>query len=560
RILAVQSPCREGSIIMTASVAGLRSNAGPTPYSASKAAVVSLAQTTAYQLAGTGVRVNTICPGLIETGMTSPVFEGARRRGTEKKIGQLNPLKRGAHADEVARVVLFLGSDEASYVNGQAWAIDGGLSAGHPPWLIKEMATAQSHNNRLRRRAQQKKPREKKPKAENPITAAVKKWLATISQAPGGSGPDDQTQQLLLDSAPKRWVVYEPMVLLPSGSFTSDVWQTVLDTEAAAAHHHLLWSSILTSLSLSSAAPLTHLAVNEGIPPRSGPGQHENVLRSPGGLRMLHGDFGPADPSGGGVTDEDLNRAFWVSTRQNGILQTWAPRWTMFSRGNVKEKARLLSLLQQNDNCGRSWAVDLYAGIGYFAFSYAARGLRVLAWELNAWSVEGLRRGGERNGWRVRVVREPQDLERHTGELLLPTGEAEDGDDARIVVFQESNVEAARRVKELREGMAGGVEVRHVNCGFLPSSLPTWRAALGIVAGNSGSGDGGWLHLHENVGVKQIGARAVEVQGMLRGWAVEDDDAESRETTVEVAHTEMVKTFAPDVWHCVFDVRVGRAA
>ncbi|KAL8296679.1 hypothetical protein RB597_005995 [Gaeumannomyces tritici] len=125
-------PVSGGSIIMTASVAGIRSNAGPTPYSASKAAVVSMAQTMAYQLAGTGVRVNAICPGLIETGMTAPVFEGARRRGTEGKVGQLNPLKRAAHADEVARVALFLGSDESSYVNGQAWAVDGGLSAGHP--------------------------------------------------------------------------------------------------------------------------------------------------------------------------------------------------------------------------------------------------------------------------------------------------------------------------------------------------------------------------------------------------------------------------------------------
>ncbi len=121
-----------GSIICTASVAGLRSNAGPTAYSASKAAVISLAQTLSYQLVGTGVRVNAICPGLIETGMTAPVFESARARGTEGKIGQLNPLKRAAQADEVARVALFLGTDEASYVNGQAWAVDGGLSAGHP--------------------------------------------------------------------------------------------------------------------------------------------------------------------------------------------------------------------------------------------------------------------------------------------------------------------------------------------------------------------------------------------------------------------------------------------
>ena len=125
-------PYPGGSIILTASVAGLRSNAGSSDYSASKAAVISIAQTSSYQLAATGIRVNTICPGLIETGMTATVFEKARARGTERKVGQLNPLQRGAVADEVARAALFLGSDESSYVNGQAWAICGGLSAGHP--------------------------------------------------------------------------------------------------------------------------------------------------------------------------------------------------------------------------------------------------------------------------------------------------------------------------------------------------------------------------------------------------------------------------------------------
>ncbi|KAK7726847.1 hypothetical protein SLS63_007465 [Diaporthe eres] len=121
-----------GSIIMTASVAGIRSNAGPTPYSASKSGVINMATTMAYQLAGSNIRVNAICPGVVETGMTAPMYESARARGTERKIGQLNPLKRGSAADEVARVALFLGSDESSYVNGQAWAVDGGLSAGHP--------------------------------------------------------------------------------------------------------------------------------------------------------------------------------------------------------------------------------------------------------------------------------------------------------------------------------------------------------------------------------------------------------------------------------------------
>lgn len=125
-------PYPTGSIIGTASVAGIRSNAGAADYSASKAAVISLMQTISYQLAGTGIRCNAICPGIIETGMTSPMYELARQKGTEKKIGQLNPLKRGGVADEVARAVLFLASDESSYVNGQAIPVCGGLSAGHP--------------------------------------------------------------------------------------------------------------------------------------------------------------------------------------------------------------------------------------------------------------------------------------------------------------------------------------------------------------------------------------------------------------------------------------------
>ena len=123
---------RRGSIICTASVAGLRSGAGGLPYSASKAGVISLVQTAANQLAGTGVRINAICPGLIETGMTRPIFEQARARGSERKIGQLNPLRRPGAPEEIAQTALFLASDAASYIDGQAIAVDGGLSTSHP--------------------------------------------------------------------------------------------------------------------------------------------------------------------------------------------------------------------------------------------------------------------------------------------------------------------------------------------------------------------------------------------------------------------------------------------
>src|SRR5436190_18046895 len=129
---AVMIPTGKGSIICTASVAGIRSGAGGPAYSASKAGVISLAQTAANELYGTGVRVNAIAPGLIETGMTKPIFDGARARGNEDKIGQLNPTTRYGVPDEIARAGLFLASDEASYVNGQTLAVDGGLSTSHP--------------------------------------------------------------------------------------------------------------------------------------------------------------------------------------------------------------------------------------------------------------------------------------------------------------------------------------------------------------------------------------------------------------------------------------------
>jgi NAD(P)-dependent dehydrogenase (short-subunit alcohol dehydrogenase family) len=121
-----------GSIICTASVAGLRSGAGGAAYSASKAGVISLVQSAAQQLAGTGIRVNAICPGLIETGMTKPMYDIARERGQEQRIGELNPLRRGGEPDEIAQAALFLATDQSSYVNGTALVVDGGLSSSHP--------------------------------------------------------------------------------------------------------------------------------------------------------------------------------------------------------------------------------------------------------------------------------------------------------------------------------------------------------------------------------------------------------------------------------------------
>ena len=121
-----------GSIILNSSVASLRANSGDAAYSASKAGINNLAAVAANELAGTGVRVNAILPGLIETDAAKFVFDAARKAGAEHKLGQFNPLKRPGMPDEVAAMAAFLASDDASYINGQQLIVDGGFSSTHP--------------------------------------------------------------------------------------------------------------------------------------------------------------------------------------------------------------------------------------------------------------------------------------------------------------------------------------------------------------------------------------------------------------------------------------------
>jgi meso-butanediol dehydrogenase / (S,S)-butanediol dehydrogenase / diacetyl reductase len=120
---------RSGSIVNTASVAGIRSGAGGNAYSASKAALINFTRTAACDLGAFHVRVNAVCPGLVETGMTKAIFDHARNRGKEEKLGYRCELRRYGRPEEIASVILFLASDEASYMTGQALAVDGGNTA-----------------------------------------------------------------------------------------------------------------------------------------------------------------------------------------------------------------------------------------------------------------------------------------------------------------------------------------------------------------------------------------------------------------------------------------------
>ena len=125
-----------GSIISTASVAGLQAGFGPHVYSAAKAAVIHLTRSVSVELGPFGVRANCICPGFIGTNIFTTPF-GLTGAAAEQMIEKIStvfadwaPLKRGGVPNDIAQTVAFLASDASSYITGQAIVVDGGLTAG----------------------------------------------------------------------------------------------------------------------------------------------------------------------------------------------------------------------------------------------------------------------------------------------------------------------------------------------------------------------------------------------------------------------------------------------
>jgi tRNA wybutosine-synthesizing protein 2 len=357
---------------------------------------------------------------------------------------------------------------------------------------------------------------------------AVRSWLSENSIP-------QSTWSALLKKLGRSYTIYGHMLLLPANALSGPEWDAI--------DSHLQPTSLdsLCAL-LCKHLKITNIAVNRPIPPRQENSQDENILRAPTNFTPIYGDFGP-ETCDLPPTIEDFDAAFWVTARQNGISQIWAPRWTMFSRGNISEKARLLTLpsvVKMVDEGRRSgWgcaAVDLYCGIGYFSFSYVKAGVtKVLGWDLNPWSVEGLRRGARANKWDVTVYEDGKTELNHVA-----------GGEARLLIFNESNKHAPERIASMKEELP---PIRHINCGMLPSS----RASLQLASTILDARYDGWVHVHENFLVEEIELKAEGTRQELQSLLAEQRKGEVR---VGVEHINRLKSYAPGVMHCVIDILV----
>lgn len=140
---AMRAQGRGGSIVNTASIAGLSGDAGPLVYSAAKAAVISMSKASAVELATDRIRVNAICPGFIAT----PLASGRSMEKTQASFATSQPWPEYGRGEHIAGAALFLACDDAQFVTGESIIVDGGLTAAGPE-LSKKFASTSGRNSR----------------------------------------------------------------------------------------------------------------------------------------------------------------------------------------------------------------------------------------------------------------------------------------------------------------------------------------------------------------------------------------------------------------------------
>ncbi|QLQ77965.1 hypothetical protein HG537_0A02120 [Torulaspora globosa] len=315
----------------------------------------------------------------------------------------------------------------------------------------------------------------------------------------------------LLECLPRRYTIYSPLLLFNYSarrSFEHPVWKSFFN-EAGETVKEKFFGQMLAQL---FPPEISHVATNMPI-------VETDVMRRPFNIAPLYGTLlspqaADTDRLRARPQPADFDSTLWCHVVQNGIHQLWAPMFTMFSRGNIKEKKRVLDEFREIEG---NDVVDLYAGIGYFTLSYLKRGARrVFCFELNPWSVEALRRGLAANSFAT----------------------------DRCLIYNESNETCIQRLSGIHD-----LRVRHINLGLLPTSKPGWPLALAIISLQPRLPTV-TLHIHENVHLNDID------NGSFVTNTLNHLDALNDSYNYTATHLEKIKTFAPDIWHICLDVDV----
>lgn len=425
--------------------------------------------------------------------------------------------------------------------------------------------------------------------------------ISQILDSPDIKLPPGVSKQQLIDSFPHRYQLYEPLILFSAGTLSNNpLWSPLLHSQGSS--NSLKFFSLLCEKfsSLNKSQTFTHVAENAPISDKN------DILRLPSKIIPLY----PLNSSDKATDFDNL----WVHTTQNGIHQTWSPAHTMFSRGNIKEKARVLKFaketinlysaaynnngkgddnnnifLQKNEKYrlalvqweGRPMAVDMYAGIGYFTFSYLKAGFSaVLCWELNPWSIKGLLMGSGLNGWDSQLFVTQTEKEDESGSSnendpinpvtrfdkklfakFLYSDSSRTKKNNKIAVFQEDNIMSLERIKSAVEEYKRQHQtvysplIAHINLGLLPTTNLAWPTAVEIALYSSAPQV--YLHIHANLSPNEmdpwIESTIKQLQSLIKTLS-----EETTKSLVSFIHLEKIKTYAPGVWHICGDFLIDK--
>ncbi|KAL6948754.1 hypothetical protein ACO0QE_001227 [Hanseniaspora vineae] len=350
-------------------------------------------------------------------------------------------------------------------------------------------------------------------------------------------------EDVIANHCSSKYSLYPPLILFNHSPikqmFVLPVWEDQIfrnSNERKTDFFAKMIQQVFIPSNSQNGVAFTHIAVNNPIQ------ETDNIWRKPLNITPLFGDLSSNDVNFDYPALDNFEKAFWCSTVQNGIYQEWAPIYTMFSRGNIKEKARILDTektcyfkdIANND------VLDMYCGIGYFTLSYLKRHCRHLfGFDLNPWSCEGLRRGLASKKNAKFVKQDFCHIFNESNEFAMQ----------RLDEYEVSSMSPADNNKKLR--------IRHINMGLLPTSEPGWAIALDVAYHFHGSCSVTTLHVHENIHDDDIKNGSFVNKKLLPALLSLKEELQYESIdSISVTHVEKIKTFAPDVWHVCIDTDI----